>query len=69
MEPASAALYIVVCRGNLGILLKAVFPAGYVDLHEVLIYYAACAEVHMSHLGIAHLAVGKTYIFAAGLKV
>ncbi len=41
---------------------------GFVDFYEVLIHDAACADVEVAYLGVAHLAVGQTDKFAAGLQ-
>ncbi len=68
MELLVVCLYIVVCSLDFSILEKPVFAACDIDLHEVLIDHAACAEVEVTHLGVAHLAFRKTYGLAACLK-
>ena len=35
-----------------------------VNLYKVLVYHATSANVEVSHLRVAHLSVGQTYIFA-----
>ena len=35
-----------------------------VDLHEVLVDNATGADVEVSHLRVAHLSVGQTYVLA-----
>ena len=69
VELAAAGLHIVVRSAYLLVLEELVVAAGHVYLHEVLIYDPAGTEVHVSYLGVAHLAVGQAHIFAAGLQV
>ena len=69
VEFLAALLYIIVGSLDLGVLHQLVLAAGDVDLHQVLIYDAAGAEVHMSDLGVAHLAVRQAHVLAAGLEV
>ncbi len=38
--------------------------AGAVDLHEVLVYDAAGADIEVSYLRVAHLAVRQTNVLA-----
>ena len=60
-------LGIAVCRLYLGVLQYAAVGTGSVDFHEVLVYDAAGSDVEMPHLRVAHLSVGQTNVFAAGL--
>ncbi len=53
----------------LGILLERAVLDGAVDLHQVLIHHAAAADVEVTHLRVAHLAVGQTYVLATGLEL
>ena len=41
---------------------------GDVDLHEVLVHHAARTEVEVTYLRVTHLALRKTYCFAACLE-
>ena len=69
MELLARALDIVVAGGNLFVLEQLMLPAGDIDLHEVLVDDAACAEIHVAYLGVAHLALRKAYILAAALQL
>ncbi len=69
MEFATVLLYIVVGGMDLGVLQETVLAAGDVDLHKVLIHNASGAEVHVSHLAVAHLAVRQTDVLAAGVQM
>ena len=42
--------------------------AGAIDLYQVLIYDAACTDVEVSYLRVAHLALRETYVLAAGFQ-
>ena len=53
---------------DLGILGEGTVGDRAVDLHEILIHDASRTDVEMADLGVAHLAVGQTYIFTAGLE-
>ena len=64
MELAAAGLHIVVGGTYLLVVEELVVAASHVDLHEVLIDHAAGAEVHVSHLGVAHLSIGKPHILS-----
>ena len=52
---------------NLGIILYGALFDGLVDLDKILIDDATGSYVEMSHLRVAHLTVGETDVFAAGL--
>ena len=65
----AALFHVVVCRFNLRILQELMLAAGDIDLHQVLVYHAAGTQIHVAHLGVAHLTVRKTYIFTAGLQM
>ena len=69
VEFLAALFHIVVGGLDLRILQKFVLPAGDVDLHQVLIHYASGAQVHVTYLGITHLAVRQADIFPAGLQM
>jgi hypothetical protein len=69
MQLFAGRLDIVEGRTDLLVFEEPVLAAGDIDLHKVLIDHPAGAEIHMADLGIAHLAVRKAHIFAAGLKV
>ena len=43
--------------------------AGDIDLDKVLVHHTSGAQVHVTHFGVAHLAVGKADELAAGLQV
>ena len=57
-----------ICIDDFRVLEDAAVGAGAVDLHEVLVYDAAGTDVEVSHLGVTHLTVGESDVFAAGLK-
>ncbi len=40
-----------------------------VDFYKILIDHAAGADVEVAYFGVAHLSVGKTYVFTAGLQL
>ena len=69
VELLARLLNVVVGSLDFLVLHQFVVAASHIDLYEILIYHAACSEVHMSHLGISHLSVRKTHILAAGLKM
>ena len=50
MELLVVSLCIIVDSLDLSILKKLVLTACDVDLHEVLVHHAACAEVEVTHL-------------------
>ena len=65
-----AALFdIIICCSYLLVGQKLMLAACHIYLDQVLIYYAAAADVEVAHLAVAHLAVGQTHVFAAGAKV
>ena len=68
VELLSGGLHILIDRLDFRIVQQFVAPAGHVDLDQVLIDHAAGTEVHVTHLGVAHLPVRQTHIFAAGLQ-
>ena len=69
VQSLAGSLHIVIDCRNLLVLQKLVGSAGAVDLHQVLIDDAAAADIEVTHLRVAHLAVGQTHVFAAGHKV
>ena len=69
VELLSGLPYIVVGGLYLAVLHEFMLTAGHVDLDQVLIDYASGAEVHVSNLGVTHLAVGESDVFAAGVQV
>ena len=60
---------IVISGLYLLVFHQLMVTAGHIYLYEVLINDAAGAEIHVTYLGIAHLAVRKTYVLATGLKM
>ena len=69
VELLAGGLDIVVDRLYLGVLEEFMVTDGHVDLDEVLVDHAAGAQVHVADLGVAHLPVRQTDVFAAGLQV
>ena len=69
VELLAVVLGVCVRADNLGILHYRAVLAGAVDLHEVLVYYAAGAYVEVAHLRVAHLSVGQANVFARGLEL
>ena len=69
VEVLAVLLGVAVGSHNLLVLQDAVVGTGAVDLHEVLVYYAAGTDVEMPHLGVTHLSVGQTHVLAAGLQL
>ena len=69
MHGFAGAGAIAECFLYLGIVVDAAGSYGLVYFHKVLIYNAAASYIEMSHLGVAHLAVGQSHIFAAGLQL
>ena len=69
MELAAVAPDVVVGGLDFLVVHQGVAAAGHIYLHEVLVHYAAGAEVHMPDLAVAHLAVGQADVFAAGVEV
>ena len=66
---ASAALNGVLHRRlqhRVGCKFSALYSA--VDAQQVLVHHAACAYVHVSHFGVAHLAFGQAYEFTVGAQ-
>ena len=62
-------LCVFVCAHDFRVLQNATVLAGTVDFHEVLIDDASCADVEVTHFGVAHLSVRKTYVLAAGVEL
>ena len=56
------------CRNDFFIVENRFISHRFVDFHQVLIYNASGADVKVSHLGVTHLTVGKTNVFAARLQ-
>ena len=69
VEFLAGFLHVLVCSLDFLVFQEFVLTACDIDLDEVLIYYAACAQIHVSHLGVAHLAVRQADVFAACLKM
>lgn len=65
----AAGLHIVIYGFDLLVLEELVVACGHIDLDQVLVDDAACAEVHMADLGVAHLSVRKADVLAAGLEM
>ena len=68
VQGPAAGCHIVVCCFDFLVFQKFVLAAGHVDLDQVLINDAARADVEVSHLGVAHLAGGKTHVLTAGFQ-
>ena len=43
--------------------------ASTVDLYEVLIHHATCADVQVTYFGVTHLSIRQTHVFATGLEL
>ena len=56
---------IFVCAYYFLVLQDGTVGTGAVNLHQVLIYDAACTDVEVTHLGVAHLSVGQTNVLTA----
>ena len=69
MELLAALFGVAVGRNDALVLQDGAVGTGAVDLDKVLIDHAARADVEVSHLGVAHLAVGQAHVFTAGLKL
>ena len=59
---------IGVCADDFWILHDGAVGNALVDFHQILIHHAAAADVQMSYLAVAHLAVGQTHVLTAGLE-
>ncbi len=51
---------------DLGIVQDSAALDSLVDFHQVLVHDTARADIEVTHLGVAHLAVGQTHALAAG---
>ena len=69
MQGFAALFNVVINSCDFLVLKKLVCSAGAVDLHQILVDDAAAADVEVTYLRVAHLAVGQTHVFAAGHKV
>ena len=69
VELLAGLLHVVVGGLDFRVGEEFVLAACDVDLDEVLVDNAAGAEVHVTDLGVAHLAVGQADVFAACLEV
>ncbi len=69
VEAFAVFLGIFVGSDYLRIFKDAAVGTGTVDFHEVLIDDTSGADIEVSHFGIAHLSVGKPYVFAAGQQL
>ena len=56
---------IFVCTDDFLVLQDRTVGTCTVNLHQVLIYDTTCTDVEVTHLGVAHLAVGQTNVLAA----
>ncbi len=54
---------------NLRILQDASVGTGPVDFHQVLIYDAARPDIKVAHLGVTHLSVRQSHVFARSLQL
>ena len=50
------------CRANGRVFEKLAITDRLSDASEILIHHAACAEVHVAHFGVAHLAIRQADI-------
>ena len=69
VEFLASTFHIVVASGDFLVLKELVLAAGDIDLDEVLVDHAACTEIHVADLGVAHLALRKAYILTAALEL
>ena len=69
MEALARLLGIAIGVDNLLVLQDVAALAGLVDLHQVLVNYAAGADVEVSHLRVTHLSVGQTYVLTASVEL
>ena len=65
MEALTGLLSIRVSGDNLLVLQNVTALAGLIDFHEVLINDAAGADIEVTHLGVAHLALRQTDVLTA----
>ena len=54
---------------HLGVFEDGAVGDSAVDFHQILVYDAACADIEVTDLGVAHLAVGKADKLAACLEM
>ena len=69
VEALAGLAGIAVGCHDAGILHDGVVADGAVDFHQVLIDHATGSDVEVTHLGVAHLTVGKTHVLAGGLQL
>ena len=67
MQFLTACLSCFIGRFNLRILHNRVVANRAIDLHQILIHYAAGTDIEVAHLGVTHLTVRQTYILSARL--
>ena len=69
MQLLALGLSSLVSRPDLGVLHDRVVANRSVDLHQVLVYYAAGTYIQVTYLRVTHLTVRQTYVLAAGLQL
>ena len=69
VEVLACGLCIFVGALHFGVFHDAAVAAGTVDLDQVLINHTAGTDIEVSYLGVTHLSIGQTHVFAAGLQL
>ena len=69
MQPAALLPDILITAADFVVLQQRVVAAGVVDLHQILVDDPAAADIEVPHLAVAHLALRKAHILAAGGEV
>ena len=69
VELFALLLGVAISGLHLRVLHDRAVLAGAVDFHKVLINNASGTYIEVSHFRVAHLSVGKTHVFAAGLQL
>ena len=69
MKAFAAGLCIAESRLDFRILQDGVVGTGTVDLHQILIDDATCADIEMPRLGVAHLPVWQAHVRTRSLQL